>query len=162
MSKRPRLRPLADLVAGSLGEAARAQGFAAVEILTRWPEIVGAELAAASEPVRLVWPPKGDPDNRGATLVVRVEGTHALDLQFTAPVVIERINRAFGWKCVARLALRQGPVTPRPATPPPPPEPDPDLVARERDKLGAIADDGLKESLARLGAFVRGSRRPGR
>ncbi|BBF91496.1 DUF721 domain-containing protein [Blastochloris tepida] len=159
MSKRPRVRPLADLIAGSLGEAARAHGFAAVELLTHWPEIVGEDLAAASEPVRLVWPPKDDPNNRGATLVVRVEGTHALDLQFAAPQVVERINRTFGWACVGRLALRQGPVTPKAGPPPPPPEPDPDLVAQERAQLDAIADDGLKESLARLGAFVHGRKR---
>jgi hypothetical protein len=158
MAKPPRLRPLADLIPDSLGEAARAQGFAVVEIVTHWPEIVGEALAAASEPVRLVWPPKDDPDRRGATLVVRVEGTHALDLQFAAPMVIERLNRTFGWACVGKLSLRQGPVTPRAGRVPPPPEPDPGLLAEERAKLAAIADDDLKESLARLGAFVRGRR----
>jgi hypothetical protein len=158
MAKPPRLRPLADLISDSLGKAARAQGFAVVEIVTHWPEIVGEALAGVSEPVKLVWPPKDDPDHRGATLVVRVEGTHALDLQFTAPVVIERINRIFGWGCVSRLALKQGPVTPKPGPPQPPPEPDPGLVAEERARLEAIADEGLKESLARLGAFVRGRR----
>lgn len=158
MAKPRRLRPLADLIPDSLGEAARAQGFAVIEIVTHWPEIVGEELASASEPVKLVWPPKDDPDRRGATLVVRVEGTHALDLQFTTPVVIERINRTFGWACVSRLSLKQGPVTPRAVRAPPPPEPDPRLVAEERARLDAIADDGLKESLARLGAFVRGKR----
>jgi hypothetical protein len=158
MAKPPRLRPLADLIPDSLGKAARAQGFAVVEIVTHWPEIVGEALAAVSEPVKLVWPPKDDPDRRGATLVVRVEGTHALDLQFTAPVVIERINRTFGWACVGRLSLRQGPVTTRADRPAPPPEPDPGLIEEERAKLDAIADSDLKESLARLGAFVRAKR----
>ena len=162
MAKPPRLRPLGEFISNSLGEAARLQGFTELELLTRWPEIVGEDLAGASEPMRLVWPPKGDPDGRGATLVIRVEGTHALDLQFAAPQVIERVNRTFGWKAVTRITLRQGPVTTRPVRPAPPPEPDPTLLAQERSRLDAIADDDLKESLARLGAFVRGTPKPPR
>lgn len=152
-------RALADLIAPSIGEAARAQGFSNLEILTRWPEIVGADLAPVSEPLKLQWPPPGDPDGRGATLIVRVEGTHALDLQFSAPQVIARINQVFGWSCVARLALRQGPVN-RPA-----PraggarEPDPALVEAERATLTEIEDDGLRDSLARFGVLVRTRKR---
>ena len=44
-----RLRPLSDLLHKTLGEAFAKQGFASTEIVTRWTEIVGSEIAAHSE-----------------------------------------------------------------------------------------------------------------
>ena len=69
--------------------------------------------------------PRGgaDPDARPepATLIVRVESAFALELQHLAPLVIERVNAHYGWRCVGRLVLKQGPVPrPRPARPAPP------------------------------------------
>src|SRR5205085_1093287 len=57
--QRPRsARPLSDLVRPALADALKAQGFAAAEILHRWPEIVGDRLAGHSLPVRILWPPR--------------------------------------------------------------------------------------------------------
>ncbi len=101
--KRPRAAfPLADLVGKAVGDAFAKQGFAAAEIVTHWQEIVGDELAKRSEPVKLVWPRRDDPDSVGV-LTVRVEGAYALEIQHLQPVVIERVNRYFGWCCVGRL-----------------------------------------------------------
>ena len=49
-------RPLADLINRCLGEAFAKQGFASADIVTHWPEIVGPEVAAHAEPVKLQWP----------------------------------------------------------------------------------------------------------
>jgi hypothetical protein len=149
-----RTRPLADLVGECLSAAFARQGFAAVEIVTHWEDIVGGDLARRSEPLRLIWPRRDDPDSVG-TLTIRVEGGYALEIQHLAPVLIERVNRYFGWRCVGRIALRQGPVTQRARAPAAPIEPPPETVAEIKRGLGRFENEALKSSLARLGALVR-------
>jgi hypothetical protein len=41
-------------------------------------------------------------------LTLVVEGAHAPMMQHVAPVIIERVNRFFGYAAVARVAFRQG------------------------------------------------------
>ena len=43
-------RPLKELLHKTLGDAFAKQGFASTELVTRWPDIVGAEIAAHSQP----------------------------------------------------------------------------------------------------------------
>ncbi len=138
-----------------MAEAFKRQGFAATEIITRWEEIVGPELARRSEPVRLVWPRREDPESVG-TLTIRVEGVYAIEVQHSTAQIMERVNRYFGWRCVGRVAIRQGPVTPRHKPPAPPREPEPSAVAEVARKIGPFEDEALGKSLARLGALVRG------
>jgi hypothetical protein len=149
------VRPLADLVGSTLQSAFARQGFAAVDIISHWEDIVGPELAGKTEPLRLVWPQRDDPLSTG-TLTVRVEGNYALELQYLTPVIIERVNRYFGWACVGRLSIRQGPVVRKPRAPALPAEPAPEAVAEVERSLGEFEDEALKSSLARLGAMVKG------
>lgn len=91
--------PLADLVGKTVGDAFARQGFAAVEIVTHWQEIVGENLAKRSEPIKLTWPRRDDPDSVGV-LQIRVEGAYALEIQHLQPVIVERI--AASGMCVMR------------------------------------------------------------
>ena len=152
--KRRAAAPLADLVGRCVNEAFSRQGFAAVDIVTHWDDIVGPELAGRSEPMRLYWPRREDPDSVG-TLAVRVEGAYAIELQHLAPIVMERVNRYFGWRCVGRIAIRQGPVTRR-AAPPSLIEPEAAAVEEIAQEFGPFDDASLGRSIARLGALVRG------
>jgi hypothetical protein len=108
------LAPLAALVPRIAGAAFSRRGFLEARILTDWPQIVGPALAAQATPLKLVFP-RGNAE--GASLQVRVNGAYALELQHQAPLMIERINRYFGYRALARLVLSQGP----PAAPAPPP-----------------------------------------
>ena len=95
------------LAARGLGEASRRT--------THWPEIVGAAIAAYARPIQLQWPPRGskrDPDQAGAPaiLVLRIDGAFALEAQHASPTIVARVNAHLGWRCVARLAFRQGPL----------------------------------------------------
>jgi hypothetical protein len=157
--KKTKVRPLADLVGGALQTAFARQGFAAVDIVSHWEDIVGPELAARTEPMRLIWPRREDPDSSG-TLTVRVEGAYALELQHLTPVIIERVNRYFGWACVGRISIRQGPVVKRARRPDLPLEPSAGAVAEVERGLGDFEDQELKSALARLGALIRGVTRP--
>jgi hypothetical protein len=147
-------RPLADLVHRCLGETFARQGFASGDVVTHWPEIVGPEIAAHAEPVKLQWP-RGDAESvEPATLVLRVEGPAAIEIQHLSGMVIERVNRFFGWRAVGRIALRQAPLARR-GKPVAAPAPDPAEAARVAAALPGIVDDELRQALGRLGAAVK-------
>lgn len=149
-----RPRPIAELVAGCLGPALAEQGFADAEILTRWPEIAGSELARRASPVKLQWPARRGGTAASATLVVRVESAFALELQQQAPVLIERLNAYLGWGCVGTLRLKQG-VVARPAPRHAALRPvDAEAEERVRHRVGGIEDRRLAEALVRLGCEV--------
>ncbi len=146
--------PLADLVGKTVGDAFARQGFAAVEIVTHWQEIVGENLAKRSEPIKLTWPRRDDPDSVGV-LQIRVEGAYALEIQHLQPVIVERVNRYFGWRCVGRLAIRQGPVALRRKRPALRKEPSAAEIGKARESLGKFEDDALARSVARLGVLIK-------
>jgi hypothetical protein len=151
---RPLVKPLRELVGKVVGDAFARQGFASAELVTRWEDIVGAEIAAHSEPIKLNWPRRGDGDEREAgTLVLRVEGPAAIEIQHLATLICERVNRFLGWRAVGRLAYRQAPLRRRESRAKR--SADPALAARFAEQLSDIDDDALKEALARLGAAVK-------
>lgn len=151
-------RPLADLIDATIAESCRQRGIASVEIVTRWADIVGEALAARALPIKLAWPARAQSEEPGV-LHVRVEGGYAIELQHEAPVVIERVNRYFGWRCIGRLALRQGPVPRPPRIRQRPVEPDAKACAEIARRLGAFEDEALAGALARLGAMVADEKR---
>jgi hypothetical protein len=112
-----------------------------------------------SQPVKVQWPVRhhgraAENDPVPATLVVRVETGSALELQHLAPIVIERVNAHFGWRCVSRLLLKQGPVAaPRLARHGPHPLDKAAETAAETI-VGSVVDEPLRLALTRLGARV--------
>jgi len=162
-SARAFAKPLRETVGKLIGESFRQRGFASAELVTRWAEIAGAEVAAHSEPLKIQWtrPPRSvgpggatsDAGQEPGTLVLRVEGPAAIEIQHAADVICERVNRFLGWRAVARLALRQAPLRrgERKAVR----SIDADATARIAASLPDIVDDSLRDAVARLGAAVR-------
>jgi len=152
-------RPLSEFLGATLGGMLKAQGFASTELIARWADIVGAEIAAHSEPMKINWPrvknDVGDEDQaEPATLMLRVEGPAALEIQHLSAVIIERVNRFFGWQAIGRLTLRQAPLrrlTPKPPLPPP----DPTVTARLAAGMPEVESEELRNALARLGAAIK-------
>lgn len=142
-----------------------AKGFPSAAVLVNWPAIVGRDLAAFTAPERLIWPRRRaerDEDGavrthtlrtsrRGATLVLRVDGPRALEIQHTAPQLIERINTYFGYGAVSALRLVQAPVrrTRVLQRDPPPDEPEVDPGDLEQ-----IENEALRRALVRLRSRV--------
>ena len=82
MNKPKPTRSLSELASGFLAETFKRQGFASTELVTRWPDIVGAEIAAHAEPLKLQWQRTQDGEpSEPATLVLRVEGPAAIEIQ---------------------------------------------------------------------------------
>ncbi|WP_315741689.1 MULTISPECIES: DUF721 domain-containing protein [unclassified Bradyrhizobium] len=157
MSRPGRLsaKPLSVMLGDLFSAAYAKQGFAARELVTRWAEIAGPEIALHAEPLKMQWPrPVEGQPQEPATLVLKVEGPMALEIQHSSDVILERVNRFFGWHAVGKLALRQGPLSRRPRRRRPPP-PDPTTVAKVAESLSAIEDDALRDALARLGAAIK-------
>jgi hypothetical protein len=151
----PVARRLGELVGRCLSKTLARQGFASAELVTRWAEIVGPEIAAHAEPIKLQWARRPDPDaSEPATLVLRVEGPVAIEIQHLSGVIVERVNRFFGWRAVSRIALRQAPLVFRdPAKPIS--EPSAERTAAVAATLTDVADPDLRQALARLGAAIK-------
>src|SRR5947207_14683850 len=131
-------KPLSVLLSDVFSGAYAKQGFAARELVTRWAEIAGPEISAHSEPLKIQWPrPVEGQPQEPATLVLRVEGPMALEIQHASDAILERVNRFFGWHAVGKLALRQGPLT-RPPVKRRPAPPDPTTVSKVAQTLTEI------------------------
>jgi hypothetical protein len=132
-------KPLRELVGKVVGEAFVRQGFASAELVTRWSEIVGTEIATHSEPIKIQWPRRTDPQIRSpGILILRVEGPAAIEIQHLGAVICERVNRFFGWRAVARRRN------------------DGTAALQLAATMPEIADEELRRALARLLAGVKG------
>lgn len=159
--ERPRggpARPVAELVP-QIGRAAfRRFGFVQSSVVTRWPEIVGQRHAQVCSPESIRFPPGEKIDG---ILQLVVLPAHAPLIQHVVPEIIERVNRFFGYRAVARVKLRQGAVQPRGDNPPRSAPPALKPVPLELgDSLRDVGDPELRavlESLARsLGGQEQG------
>jgi hypothetical protein len=155
---KPRTQPaqVGSLLAGIVAPTLAARGLGQMSLIADWPDIVGADVARYAQPAQIQWPPRAarqDPNAVApATLVLRVDPAFALEAQHAAPVIVQRVNAHLGWRCVGRVAFRQGPLAPtrRPRRAPPVPS----AAARERAATltAPIADDELRIALTQLGA----------
>lgn len=161
-------KPLADLVGKAVSPACRKRGFASVDIIAAWPDIVGERYGERVQPERLIWPRQSHEHAddeaqaaRPATLVVHTDGPTALLLSHETAPVIERINTFFGWKAVGRIKIVQRPVRARP--------PKTRRCLRELtrdeqhwldDRLAGVENDRLRTALQRLGSQVIAKQKP--
>jgi hypothetical protein len=70
-------------------------------------------------------------------------------------VILERVNRFFGWQAIGRIVLRQAPLRRR-EKPVHPAPPDPALTEKIAGDLHGLEDDDLRQAVARLGAAIKG------
>lgn len=133
-------------------------GFSAAALITDWETIVGQAQAAYTAPERLKWPKgvtgdeeTGEASERGrpgATLILGVDAGRALDVQYRGEQIIQRINAYFGYRAVAELRIVQLPPGSLARARPAPP-----AATRPSEPpahVASIADDGLREALARM------------
>jgi hypothetical protein len=158
-------KQLRDVTGKIVAKTFKQQGFGSVELVTRWTSIVGHDIGANSEPIKIQWtrPAPSPPSRAGGersewtqepgTLVLRVEGPAAIEIQHLTNVICDRVNQFLGWRAIARIRLQQAPL--QRGRPTKTPAPDPMAAERIAANLPEIADDDLKQALARLGAAVK-------
>ena len=134
-------RPLADLLHKTLNDTFAKRGFAS----SRAGDSLGGDRRVRRsrpirEPEKIQWPRSAQVACEPGTLVLRVEGPTAVEIQHLTGVILERVNRFFGWQAIGGLRLRQAPLR-RPESKPRL-GPDPETAARIAADLPEIRDDG--------------------
>ncbi len=148
--------PAAQLLTQRIRAAGEARGFAVARLLTQWDQIAGAETAAITRPVKVSYGREGF----GATLTLLVASSHAPMVQMSVPRLIERVNAAYGYAAIARIALTQTATSgfaegQTPFTGPAAAKaPDPALTAKAVGLAQPIGDDTLRHALEQLGQNI--------
>jgi len=75
-------------------------------LMARWREVVGAEIAKRTEPVKLTKGRNGGP----SSLEIRVAGPSAAIIQHQAHEILARVNLYLGADAVQKLRIVQGPL----------------------------------------------------
>lgn len=152
-------RAIGDLMPEIGRTAFRRFGFVQSSVVTRWPEIVGPTHARVCSPEAIRFPPG---EKAEGILQLVVIPAHAPLITQVIPEIIERVNRFFGYRAVAKVKLRHGAVTPpagdgRPAQPPPSLKPIPLELG---DSLRDIGDPELRTVLESLARSISNSEKP--
>src|SRR4029453_10410049 len=100
-----RPRAAGELVGDVGGQSFRRFGFVQSSVVSRWAEIVGERYAKVSCPESIKFPAG---KKAGGALTLLVEGAHAPLIQHLAPMIMERVNRFYGYAAVNRVIFRQG------------------------------------------------------
>jgi hypothetical protein len=100
-----RARAAGELIGDVGGVAFRRFGFMQATVVSRWAEIVGERYAKVSSPESIRFPAG---KKSSGVLNIVVQGAHAPLMQHLAPMIVERVNRFFGYHAVTKLAFRQG------------------------------------------------------
>lgn len=138
----------------------RKRGFASVDIVASWADIVGERYGTRVQPDKLIWPRQPelrDPETvpQPATLVVHTDGATALMLSHDSGQVIERINTFYGWAAIGRIKILQKPVQVKRVAPR---KTLRELTQTEEkkldDSLQGVENARLREALKKLGAQV--------
>lgn len=165
-------KTIGSFVPGLTRPAFERYGFSAAALITDWATIVGADFARYTTPERLKWPKRVDWSGEdvseaergrpGATLILAVHAGRALDIEYRAAQLIERINAYFGYRAVAAMRIIQvspgktAAIEQRPQGTMSPPAGAP----KPRQELAQIAQPTLRAALERMaeGLVARKSR----
>jgi hypothetical protein len=149
-----RARSVSDMLPEIGGAAFRRFGFVQSSIVSRWKEIVGERYAGVSSPETIRFPVGRKSDG---VLTLVVEGAHAPMMQHVAPVIMERVNRFFGYSAVSRISFKQGVVQLAKAKSRVAPPSLRAIPADLGDSLREIADPELRQVLEALARGVAAS-----
>jgi len=135
---RPNAKSVAELIGPALDPLVRKRGLARAELISWWPDIVGAAYAGRTAPERIRWPR----DGKAATLFVRCDPSLALQFSYETDRVRERLNSYFGYPAVGAIRIVQHRIGPEaaPAQNAPEPESPPELEERLAGLEGPLQD----------------------
>jgi hypothetical protein len=120
-------------------------GFSDVRVLTNWQRIVGQETAKYVRPLKLT----------NKVLHVAAADSHwAMQVSYQSPMLIEQINRYFGFQAVAKIAPQQTYFAVESLAVSTVPQPDGAAHMRAAARTQDVTDVSLREALARLGGWV--------
>ena len=146
------------LLEGQIRRAGETRGFAVTRLLTHWDEIAG-DMAEMARPVDVKYARQGF----GATLTLLTTGAMAPLVEMQKEKLREKVNAVYGYNAIARVRVTQTAATgfaegqvafaPQPKTHPEPPN-DPVLQQRAAETVSPVANEALRDALARLGENI--------
>ncbi len=146
-------RTLADAVDKVARQSAGKDWGLYANLLGHWAEIVGAEYARVTTPVKISFPYQPNEARRkSGTLTVRVPKGLAMEFSFKSELVRSRVNAFMGYEAFSRIALDA-------ALTPPPIEKSPKILDPKSAKVieettSAIENDELRAALSSFGAAM--------
>ena len=146
------------LLSGQIRRASETRGFAQSRLLTQWNEIAGADIAAIAQPVEIGYARGG----MGATLTLLTNGANAPMLEMQKEQIRTKVNSVYGYNAIARVRITQTAATgfadgkvafghKKPAVKP---AADPAMRQKAAETARPVADNGLRDALARLGENI--------
>lgn len=147
------------LLSGQIRRASETRGFAQSRLLTQWAEIAGQDIAAIAQPVEVGYGRGG----MGATLTLLTNGANAPVLEMQKEQLRKRVNAVYGYNAIARVRITQTAATgfadgkvafghkPKVSKTS---ASDPVLRQKAVDATQPVADDSLRDALARLGENI--------
>lgn len=119
-------------------------------LLGRWTEIVGAEYARVTTPVKISFPYQPqEAQRKNGVLTVRLPKGLAMEFSFKSDLIRRRVNAYLGYEAFAKIALDAAFVAPPPVKTER--KADPEALKQIKEKAGAIEDDALREALEKFG-----------
>ncbi len=156
------MRPVGKHFSSVTQKAYARHGHAWGELLSNWANIVGAEIASYCEPEKVSWPTATNNQSGasrfqkiGGILTLRVALGRALDVQYTTPQIIDKINAYYGYNSIAQIKIIQGRLDTQARTKKQPLPPlRPEVEQQLESHTIQIEDQGLKDAIYRLAKGV--------
>jgi hypothetical protein len=147
------LRPISSLLDNVTKPIFKKRGFYEQRLITDWPLIVGQALSAQTIPQKIVSRMVKE-EKEGILYVDALSSSAAMQLQFMAPLLIEKIAVYFGYKAVTALKIQQ-----KPSQPLLPEKKQEVMLSAEENQLlagltGDIVDEELQHALQELGKYI--------
>jgi hypothetical protein len=147
------------LLSGQIRRASETRGFAQSRLLTQWAEIAGQDIAAIAQPVEIGYGRAG----MGATLTLLTTGANAPMLEMQKEQLRQKVNAVYGYNAIARVRITQTAATGfsegkvafgHKAAAQKVVASDPAVRQKAAQTASPVADEGLREALARLGENI--------
>lgn len=132
------------------------KGLIQADVLARWQDILGAELASGVKPFSVSF----SKQKNGAVLTVTAfSGAYAVEFTARKPQIMERLNSYFGYAAISDIRIKQGGTF----TPSSPSKKEPDFSLEKTEEMQRLAADieneSLRESVIRLGLLLTASKK---
>lgn len=152
------------LLSAQIRHVGEARGFAMTRLLTHWADIVGADMAAQTRPVKVGYGREG----MGATLTLLVMGAAAPIVEMQKEKLRAAVNAVYGYAAISRIILTQtaasgfaegqaefapAPKADKPCLPQ-------EIIAKASAEAAPIKDAGLRRALETLAQNVHLKNQP--
>jgi len=95
--------PAFGLMKAPVRAAGEKRGFAVAKLLTHWADVVGADIARATRPVKVGYGREGF----GATLTLLTTGAMAPLIEMQREQIRTKVNAVYGYNAISRVILTQ-------------------------------------------------------